>query len=505
MTVQNYIGVSTNEPVIQTEIEFTSEVEVAIYDRVEETIREIFSDQSTGTTPETSGVDASNYYTKEEINELIKEIFSDESTGITPESSGVDASNYYTKEEIKELLKDLFSDESGEIPDIPSLDLSDYLTKSDASDTYATKTALSNYYTKTQTADLIKEIFSDESSGTPEIQPPDFSNYYTKTEIDTKIADISTSGVNLNNYLKKTDASSTYATKTSLNDYLTELDAQSMYATKSSLSDYLKTSNASGTYATKSSLSDYYTKSQVDSKISNVQTNVDLSDYYTRTEVDTKIANVNTGGSVDLSNYLTISNASNTYATKSDMQSMSSSFAGSLSDYLTISNASSTYATKTSLSDYLTTANASTTYATKTSLGDYYTKAEINNMVNLSTANIELLELYSVPEYTLTDTYTDFFLVVQPQSGSKAVITCNLVVTGSTGDNGNLIYTLSWNSSGNVNVDSVVESKTSQNISNQFVNWTMVDSTTLRGTRKDSWKWKSVISTQYTTTFKVLT
>ena len=42
MTVQNYIGVNTNESVIQTEIEFTSEVEVAIYDRVEEIMREIF-------------------------------------------------------------------------------------------------------------------------------------------------------------------------------------------------------------------------------------------------------------------------------------------------------------------------------------------------------------------------------------------------------------------------------------------------------------------------------
>ena len=61
----------------------------------------------------------------------------------------------------------------------------------------------------------------------------------------------------------------------------------------------------------------------------------------------------NSGGNVDLTPYLTITDADLTYATTS-----------SLSDYLTTANASSTYATKTSLTSYLTTATASSTYAT---------------------------------------------------------------------------------------------------------------------------------------------
>ena len=141
MTVQNYIGINLNDSVIQTEIEFTSEVEVAIYDRVEEIIRDVFSGESTGTTPETSGVDASNYYTKKEIEELLKDIFSGESTGITPESSGIDASNYYTKAEtdaaidkkvnsVIVLLRDIFSNDStGVTPETSGVDTSNYYTK----------------------------------------------------------------------------------------------------------------------------------------------------------------------------------------------------------------------------------------------------------------------------------------------------------------------------------------------------------------------------------------
>ena len=108
MTVQNYIGV--NNEVNLVEVELTNEVEQTIDDRVEQVLRSVFSSDSTGTTPETSGVDASNYYTKaetdaaiaERINSvivLLRDIFSNDSTGITPESSGVEASNYYTKEQ----------------------------------------------------------------------------------------------------------------------------------------------------------------------------------------------------------------------------------------------------------------------------------------------------------------------------------------------------------------------------------------------------------------------
>ena len=71
MTVQNYIGV--NNEMSMVEVDLTNEVEQTIDDRVEQVLREVFSDASTGTTPETSGVDASNYYTKAETDAIIAE------------------------------------------------------------------------------------------------------------------------------------------------------------------------------------------------------------------------------------------------------------------------------------------------------------------------------------------------------------------------------------------------------------------------------------------------
>ena len=69
---------------------------------------------------------------------------------------------------------------------------------------------------------------------------------------------------------------------------------------------------------------------------------------------------------IDLTPYLTIVNASSTYATKTSLSDYA--LTSSLSNYLTTANATTTYATKTNLNDYLTTANATTTYATKTNL-----------------------------------------------------------------------------------------------------------------------------------------
>ena len=116
MTVQNYIGV--NNEVNLVEVELTDEIEQTIDDRVEQVLRSVFSSDSTGTTPETSGVDASNYYTKAETDAaiankvnsvivLLRDIFSSDSTGTTPETSGVEASNYYTKEETEARINEI--------------------------------------------------------------------------------------------------------------------------------------------------------------------------------------------------------------------------------------------------------------------------------------------------------------------------------------------------------------------------------------------------------------
>ena len=179
MTVQNYIGQ------FQQNLD-TGEVNVMIYDRVEEVLMDIFSEGDTG-----QGISTDTFYTKSQID---------------------------TK-------------------------LSDYLTKSSASGTYATKTSL--------------------------------NDYYNKSEIETKLAEVSSGGsIDLSSYLTKTEASNTYATDSEVAEAVEALNNNVQ-------TNYLSKSDASTTYANKTSLNDYYNKS----------------------EIDTKIANVGTGGSADLSNY----------------------------------------------------------------------------------------------------------------------------------------------------------------------------------------------------------
>ena len=74
--------------------------------------------------------------------------------------------------------------------------------------------------------------------------------------------------------------------------------------------------------------------------------------------------------SIDLSGYLTTSDASSTYLTQSDASST----------YLTQSSASSTYLTSSDASStYLTQSDASITYATQSSLGSYLTTSDASS------------------------------------------------------------------------------------------------------------------------------
>ena len=50
--------------------------------------------------------------------------------------------------------------------------------------------------------------------------------------------------------------------------------------------------------------------------------NIDLSNYYTKSEVDSRIATAAAGGQVDLSGYLTVTNADKTYAKKTDIPTL---------------------------------------------------------------------------------------------------------------------------------------------------------------------------------------
>lgn len=186
---------------------------------------------------------------------------------------------------------------------------------------------------------------------------------YTKTEVDSTLSGYATSS-DLSNYLTVSTASSTYLTISSASStYLTISDASSTYLT---------TSTASSTYATITTVN-----GKADS--ATTLSGYGITDAYTKTEVDALIASIESGGSVDLSDYLTKTEASSTYATVSDLSSYLTTATAS-STYLTIADASSTYATTSSLSSYATTASlssylttsaASSTYATISSLSSY--------------------------------------------------------------------------------------------------------------------------------------
>ena len=228
-----------------------SDVDAMIHDTVAEMLKEIFDEEG-----EIAG-SPTNYYTKVEINEKLNDYLT-ESNASTTYATKTTLNEYYTKNQVDTAIANV----SGG----GTVDLTSYLTKSDASDTYATKSSLNNY-----------ETISNASS--TYASKKTFNNYYTKSQVDEAIANVNAGGtVDLTNYLTISNASDTYATKTLLNDYLTE-------------------SNAANTYATKTTLNDYYTKNQV----------------------DIAIANVSSGGTVDLTSYLTKSDASNTYATKGEI------------------------------------------------------------------------------------------------------------------------------------------------------------------------------------------
>ena len=156
------------------------------------------------------------------------------------------------------------------------------------------------------------------------------------------------------------------------------------YATKAALSDYLPKTEAAGTYATKSELAN--------AQLGGADKAPDLSHLATKAEMTS--ADDSLGKRIDaikaiadasapmsaLAPYLTAADAQTTYATKSEVQSARPDL--------------STYATKESLSAYLTSADAQATYASASALsqhvtdadGKYATKQEVTSQVSAATS-----------------------------------------------------------------------------------------------------------------------
>ena len=124
-----------------------------------------------------------------------------------------------------------------------------YLSKTDAESTYAKKTDISNSTTFT----LANHIF--ESNPT---------NLVIKNKANQPILTIYPSVAYLNGreVLNQFKADQLYAPKTSLNDYLSKTDASNTYATKANLNSY----------ATTASLNNYVTTTQYNSDMNSLLT-----------------------------------------------------------------------------------------------------------------------------------------------------------------------------------------------------------------------------------------
>lgn len=123
-----------------------------------------------GAIEEIPGTDLSNYYDKAQVNELVKTAKPDLTDYATKDDvanaiediPGVDLSNYYikdetyTKAEVNNLIANIEVEGGAEV------DLTDYYTKTQTN--AAISNQLANYYTKSQTTNVIKAVFTYNSS-----------------------------------------------------------------------------------------------------------------------------------------------------------------------------------------------------------------------------------------------------------------------------------------------------------------------------------------------------
>lgn len=180
------------------------------------------------------------------------------------------------------------------------------------------------------------------SSGTTTI---DVTQYYTKAEIDQK----------LNGYAKKNDIPDVthFVTSDEVPNVSINLSQRTITVNGTTLSipDSVDLTN----YAKKNEVPTVVYDSAkrtltVNGQRVELPASVDLSQYYTKNEVDNKMAQAATGGKVDLTGYLKITDADSTYAKKSDLDDYAKKSElpkePDLTGYETKSDAQSTYATK---------------------------------------------------------------------------------------------------------------------------------------------------------------
>lgn len=262
------------------------------------------------------------------------------------------------------------------------------LPRSEASQTYATKEAL----TQAQLG----------GGG----QAPDLSAYATKSE--TQAADgalgarIDSLSSTVSSVSAKADAA---APREALTAYQTTEAAATAaqtaaaavaetYATKASLSDYLPKTEAAGVYATKSDLANAQLGGKGEAPdLSHLATKAEVASADTALgqRIDSVKATADAAAPLTaLSVYVTTTDAQATYETKADASQVRQELSGRVDS---LSTSVTGAATKAELSSYLTTAAAQTTYATKSEvesvkpdLSTYATKESLSAYLTASDA-----------------------------------------------------------------------------------------------------------------------
>lgn len=282
--------------------------------------------------------------------------------------ANVDLSSYATKQDVASYVE-------SHNPEMPTVDLTPYVKNSDLSD-YATVAQLSSYAT---TSDL--------------------SNYAT-------VADLA--GYAKSNQVPAVSIDATRRTIT--------INGQSLTIPENvDLSGYAKTGDVPSVKLDGRKLT-------VDGVSVDIPQDVDLGGYYTKAEVDSKVADAVTGGKVDLSGYVTVTDADKKYATKSEASATYATKAEipsvpDVSSFITSQDVAKTYATKSEiptmpdLSSYETTSHASATYATKSEIPDvssYATTSYVQSeLANTKPADVDLTSYVKKDEALIPASLSD--------------------------------------------------------------------------------------------------
>lgn len=305
-------------------------------------------------------VDTSTLATKEEVTRgddaLSSRISVVKATadGALPKAEA--ASTYATKEEALATERKLGERiDSTATAAATKSELTQYATSKAVADTYATKEALGGYLKSEDAASTYatKAALAQAQLGGGGQQAPDLSGFATKTEVrqaddalGAKIEGVKSTAAAA---LPKTEASSTYATKsaleavkgsiptvpdtsrfvtaeaadgkyakkTDLSQYVTASTADSKYATQATLSDYLTTATAASTYSTKvqaAAMGDSIRNARAIADAALPKTEA-ASTYATKAE----LSQAQAGGHVDLSSYLTRDDAYSTFVQQQNL------------------------------------------------------------------------------------------------------------------------------------------------------------------------------------------